>query len=490
MKSLYLWPAWPFLSLLVLFASAQIFLYAARVPVHRALRALGSALGRALRSAGRFCSRTAEYLHARDRERVIAQGKFELEEKISKEFRKVEGAFSKELAHFPEVARRLDDVVARVDADYAECGVTPPDPPGWGESVAAIANVPKTGDRVVEKLLGEIHKSAVAGEKRAIVEFRDATAKRHKVLATMAPLWKEIKSLLGETGTKVAKALESARKIDGYVAQYEATKKNEDAAARTLAGSQTNLFLISALVLGVALGGAFVNFQLIRLPMSELVPSGTRIGGVPVPTIAALVIVLMEIAAGIFLTETLGLTSLFPKIELLPASKRRVILGVSFTGLLLLAGVECSLAVLREHIVEADSALKASLAGASVISGAASSKIPVIGQAVLGFVLPWILAMVAVPLETLFSAGSHAVTVGACGGLQLFGGLARLLGMLVRGLASAMRHVYDVAILIPLQLEKIVKHWILNPPPETTARTRNPALDVSSPALRVEGGRR
>src|SRR6476646_4225734 len=118
----------------------------------------------------------------------------------------------------------------------------------------------------------------------------------------------------------------------------------------------------------VALGGAFVSFQLIRLPMSELVPSGTRIGGIPVPTIAALVIVLMEVAAGIFLTETLGFTTLFPKLELLPASRRRLLLTVSFMGLLLLASVESSLAILREHLVEADTALKASLAGGAAVA--------------------------------------------------------------------------------------------------------------------------
>ena len=57
-----------------------------------------------------------------------------------------------------------------------------------------------------------------------------------------------------------------------------------------------------------------INFQLIALPMSELVPAGARIGGVPVATISALVIVLMETALGIFVMDMLEITDLFPKL--------------------------------------------------------------------------------------------------------------------------------------------------------------------------------
>ena len=145
----------------------------------------------------------------------------------------------------------------------------------------------------------------------------------------------------------------------------------------------------------MALGGAFVNFQLIALPMSELVPAGARVGGIPVSTVSALVIVLMETALGLFLMEMLGFTDLFPKLQGIPASRRKLVLGLAFFGLLFLACVESSLAVLREQIVEADAALKLSLASGegNVVAAASTSKIPVIGQATLGFVLPWVLTL-------------------------------------------------------------------------------------------------
>src|SRR5438132_8913643 len=207
--------------------------------------------------------------------------------------------------------------------------------------------------------------------------------------------------------------------------------------------------------MALAMCGAFVNFNLIALPMSELVPSGSRIGGMPVSTVAALVVVLMEIAAGVFAMEMLGVTSFFPKLELLPKSRRRMILTVALGGLFMLACIEASLAVLREQIVESSSALKASLAGTQVVAETASSRIPVIGQAVLGFILPWILAMVAVPLETMISTGGHIVLCAVAGVLHLGGMMARLGGHLMRYMLEAARHVYDIYIVIPLQIEKM-----------------------------------
>jgi hypothetical protein len=199
-----------------------------------------------------------------------------------------------------------------------------------------------------------------------------------------------------------------------------------------------------------------VNFNLIALPMSELVPSGSRIGGMPVSTVAALVIVLMEVAAGVFAMEMLGITNFFPKLELLPRSRRRIILTVAVGGLLLLACIEASLAVLREQIVDSSNALRASLAGApATVTETASSRIPVIGQAVLGFILPWILAMVAVPLETMISTGGHIVLSAVTFLLYGAGMVCRLGGHGMRYLCEAARHLYDVYIVIPLQIERM-----------------------------------
>jgi len=456
MEHLYLWPANPAASLLALWILSQVFLYAARAPMHKALQAVSRLFAGAFRIAARWCRSMAAGVVRRDREMVIDMGKGDLEAKIGREFHRIEGAFGKELSRYPDLHRKIDDTVIKVDADFQECASSAPAAPGWSEAVNAVAKMPTSGDRVVQKLLEEIHKSAVAGEKKALQDFRDATAKRHRILGAMAPLWKELTKLAGEVSSAVTSALESTKRIDGYMESYEKVRKGDEKAVRSLSWSSTQLFVVSVLILAVAIGGAFVNFNLIALPMSELVPSGSRIGGMPVATVAALVVVLMEVAAGVFAMEMLGITSFFPKLELLPRSRRRMILGVALGGLFMLACIEASLAVLREQIVDSSSALRQSLAGQSMVAETASSRIPVIGQAVLGFILPWILAMVAVPLETMISTGGHIVLSVMAGLLNLGGMLSRLGGHAMRYLFEAARHLYDIYIVVPLQIERLV----------------------------------
>ena len=69
MESLYLWPARPAASLLVLWLFSQLFCWAARVPVHRAFRALGRVLGGAFRITARWCRSVAVNVAKRDRGR-------------------------------------------------------------------------------------------------------------------------------------------------------------------------------------------------------------------------------------------------------------------------------------------------------------------------------------------------------------------------------------------------------------------------------------
>ncbi|GAC1596016.1 MAG: hypothetical protein NVS4B10_04800 [Myxococcales bacterium] len=458
MEHLYLWPSNPAASLFVLFLFSQVFFYAARAPMHRAFSSAGRVLGGALRLLSRWCKGLSISVASRDREMVLEMGRDDAEARTAREFRRIEATFAKDLARYPDLHRKMDELASRLEGDYKECGTSAPAAPGWAEATAAVAKMPQNGDRVIQKLLEEIHRSAVDGEKKALKEFREVASQRHKILGGMAPLWKELKNLTTETGKSVGSALEATRRIDGYMKSYEDIHKGDAKAVRALGWASTQLFVVSLVVLGVAVGGAFVNFNLIALPMSELVPSGSRIGGMPVSTVAALVVVLMEIAAGIFAMEMLGITNFFPKLALLPSSRRRIILAVSFGGLLLLACIESSLAVLREQIVDSASALKQSLAGissAKAVAEPAGSRIPVVGQAVLGFILPWILAMVAVPLETLIATGGHIVLSAAAGALSLGGTLARLLAHAARYLVETLRHVYDIFIVLPLQIERM-----------------------------------
>src|SRR5213595_3553131 len=209
MQRFYFWPSNPAASIFTLWVLSQIFLYAARVPMHRALREVGRLLGGAFRIGARWCRGLASVASRRDHEMIVEMGKGDLEAKIGREFHRIEGAFAKELARYPDLHRKLDDTITKVDADFQECATAAPAAPGWSDAVAAVAKMPPSGDGVVKKVLEEIHKSAQAGEKKALQDFRDATARKHKLLGSMAPAWKELQKLASEVAKAVSGALES-----------------------------------------------------------------------------------------------------------------------------------------------------------------------------------------------------------------------------------------------------------------------------------------
>jgi hypothetical protein len=461
MHHLYIWPESPALSLLVLFAISQVIFYGARVQVHRGLRKLGGALSGGLRLVARWLRSAAEQLRARNREVLLEAGRAEAEARLEREFPRLSATFAAELKEYPALHKRLDENVRKVDEDLRASALTPPEAPGWPEAVQAVAALDKAGDRTVQKVLDEIHRSAVAGERKALAEWREAMARRHKVLAQLAPVWKAILGQLEHVKRAVTATIEAASRVDAHVERYEKIRRGEDAAERGLAVSTLNLFIISLLVVVVAGAGGLVNFHLISRPMAELVTSGHYVAGMPVSMIAALVIVLMEVVAGVFVMETLGITHLFPRLSGLPASRRRIIFVVALAGLFLLAAVEASLAILREQLVESEQVLRQTLAGATgpdrQVAAPIVSRIPIIGQAVLGFVLPWILAMIAVPLEMLVESGRHVIGRGLALLVQGLGIAVRLCAHLVRWLAAVLVHVFDIYIVIPLQIERLVR---------------------------------
>jgi hypothetical protein len=111
---------------------------------------------------------------------------------------------------------------------------------------------------------------------------------------------------------------------------------------------------------------------------------------------------------------------------------------------------------LREHIAETNAATTQALAGKSdVSSSVGGSQITVIGQATLGFILPWILAMVAVPLEMLIESGQHVLNKMLMLIIVLFGYLIRIISHLLGTIMKTIIHIYDAYIIIPTKIGEL-----------------------------------
>ena len=205
----------------------------------------------------------------------------------------------------------------------------------------------------------------------------------------------------------------------------------------------------------IAFGGALINFNLIALPMSEMVGGASYIGPYKTSDVAGLVIILIELTMGLFLMESLRITRLFPIIGSMDDKMRLRMIWITFTLLAILAGVESALAFMRDRIAQDMEALRQTLAGVEQ-AAAATSMIPTVGQMIMGFILPFALAFVAIPLESFVSSSRTVLGIVVAGALRLLAFILRLIGNLGYYTGRLVINLYDLIIFPSIWLEGVL----------------------------------
>jgi len=174
--------------------------------------------------------------------------------------------------------------------------------------------------------------------------------------------------------------------------------------------------------------------------------------------VAALVIIFVEASMGLFLLEAMRVTHLFPRIASLNEVLRRRMLWIAFALLVTLAGVEAALALMRDMLIADKQALLQSLSAVRpVVNDGWVGRIPTAGQMLLGFILPFALAFIAIPLESLIHSTRTVGGVVLTALVRTLALVLRVTGQTVRQASRVLIRLYDVAIVVPLLAERIVK---------------------------------
>jgi hypothetical protein len=84
-------------------------------------------------------------------------------------------------------------------------------------------------------------------------------------------------------------------------------------------------------------------------------------------------------------------------------------------------------------------------------------RIPTVGQMLLGFILPFALTFVAIPLESLIHSSRTVGGVMLTTVVRTLALSLRLLSNMVRQASRVLIHVYDVFIVVPLLVERLAR---------------------------------
>jgi len=445
---------YPAISAVLLIALAIAVLYLARSTAHQAIHAISSALHSALRLGATAVSQAETRLATRNREVLLAAGREAKERAIEKEFERINDTVHKDLSNYPALNRGLNEVIRRIEEDHQDAIEVPPDPPAWVKAVEAVAKIDSRQGIGAGNVLGDIHKSLVRAHQEAMVIYRASCETRHELLRNMIPHWRSIQHKLDHVNKSVESLLTRSVAIDRHMEEYEDILRGSDRAVSILSSSALVHFFVSALVLAVAVGGAAINFSLIARPMAEMVGGTNFIGSFRTADIAALVIIMVEVSMGLFLMESLRITRLFPVIGALPDKLRVRMIWITFGILAMLASIEAGLAYMREILLQDELATSALLRGSdAAVLTSSDLWITTAAQMGMGFVLPFALVFVAIPLETFVQSSRTVLGMLAMGFLNLLSATMRVAGNGCRHVGALAERLYDLPLCLPLWIE-------------------------------------
>jgi hypothetical protein len=449
---------YPAISAILLLTLAIAALYLARSTAHQAIRAVSAALHGAFRLGATAVSQAETRLAARNREVLLAAGREAKERAVEREFERINDTVHKDLANYPTLNRNLNEIIQTIEEDQQHAIEVPPDPPVWVKAVEAVAKIDARQGIGAGNILGDIHKSLVKAHEEAMVAYRAATAKRHELLRNMIPHWRGIQQMLGQVNKNVESLLNRSATIDRHMSEYEDILRGSDRAVAVLSSSTLVNFFVSAFVLSIAVGGAAINFSLIARPMAEMVGGTNFVGNFRTADIAALVIIMVEVSMGLFLMESLRITRLFPVISALPDKLRVRMLWITFGILLMLASIEAGLAYMREILLQDELATSALLRGNDAINLTNQDLwITTAAQMGMGFILPFALVFVAIPLETFIQSSRTVLGIMTMAFLNMLSTSMRVMGNGCKHAGKLAEQLYDLPLCLPLWIESRIQ---------------------------------
>ncbi|RDH81467.1 MAG: hypothetical protein DIZ80_15410 [endosymbiont of Galathealinum brachiosum] len=448
----------PELSLLIWLSALVIVMYIARQPAHQMILLLARSLRNALRLMAQSVMLAERQLRSRNREVLLVQGQVHAERFIEREFQRVETLVNRDLSGYPSLQRDLKEQITRIDEDYVQSSEVPPKPPEWLKAVEAVADIPDNGSPVVAKILNDIHSTLKKALETDLQEYRRANRDRHGLLKKMMPYWRSLTNSLNSVETKITGLEQRSLILDEQMKCYEDIRNQTDYAVRMLSSSSMTQFFISGLALCLAIIGMYVNFQLVALPMEEMVGASSYLGSssIRASDVSALFIISIEVILGLFLMESVGVTRLFPVIHLLEDHKRKIIFWIMLSFLFIFAGIEASLAYMRDMLAADREALSQLLTGVEVAEPPLRW-IPSVGQMVMGFTLPFVLTFVAIPLESFIHSFRTVSGLFIVWVLHMLVVIIRFVANVIYGIGRLLMSLYDLIIFIPLKLEISVK---------------------------------
>jgi len=440
---------WLVLLILVLYAGRRWF-EPFGVAVWRGLDGLLRYSARSVRAAARWMDRhQRQYLRWLERER--------LDQRLYRELRGLHDRVNRDLGGYPVLQHALHTQIQRLERDYHACEDVPPAEPAWMRTVSDLAANPPHGDPAVARVLEDIHDGLQRASRTSLDQYQAASRKRLELLRGMLPAWRELGERLRGVEQAIQGVIARSRQVDEVLSRERSLADGGPELDAGLGVGAIGRTLVAAALLAFLGLAAVVSFHLIERPMAETFGMGAQLGPWPLASLAAVLLILISVAAGLLMCETRRLTSLIPSLGTLDRTARYRLFWAGLLVLLVVASLQGALALSRDVLVGSDAWLARVMAGDPDPAAVTLRWVPMLTQGVMGLVLGLMLALVVVPLEGLLRHGRAVLGMVIALGLHLLGFLLGFAGRVVRWVAALVAIVYGLLIFIPVKIESLVR---------------------------------
>ncbi len=211
------------------------------------------------------------------------------------------------------------------------------------------------------------------------------------------------------------------------------------------------LAFAAAFIPFVAMAGV-LNFILIERPLSTLFADAGFVffGSASMGEVCAATIIVIETAVGFFFFEALRVTKVLPNFHGLAPAARSAWAAAFALVLLALSAMEAALAIWREGLIALSAQVEAE---GAVDLGAA----PLVFQIVLGMLMPFVLALVAIPLEAFLKCARVVTLFAVAAGLGLLALPLQVGGVGLRWAGGVIWAAYETLAFPPAGLMRLAR---------------------------------
>lgn len=420
-----------------------LLLYIARPYLHRFLRSVFMGAAQFLNKQSMWLSDTGMRGYQRYSETVAAHMAEDHEKKLRNHQTRITGRVQNYDANIVRIVDKLEASSQNIDANVDSLRSI--DLPQTTLQAVQNAMTTETGTPSGKKVVNDV-KRAVSTEVQSIRPVLTSIQANLKPVGQSVAALRETSNEFGRLADRVNKDMENFTEI--------ITSKDRIAVAQKQ--SIIIPWLLALLVMAVALSGVFLNFFLIERPMAEIVGDGVQVGALSLPAAAALVVIFLEAVAGIVLMDAAGLTTL-TAISNTTGRVRKTLFWAAIAFLSVFSVFEALLAIQREVIISTEACVEAAAAGLECAESDGGLPITMIAQILLAVLIPWLLAIAAIPLETVIQNFIFILRIVLHQLTMLAAYLLKTVATALKALGIFLLRLYDLIIFFPLAIERMVR---------------------------------